>query len=67
MAYEIERALARLDQEMKKDQEQTDRAKQKLIEEIRSYDRTKMFAPPTKKKNSFLKKIATIFGYGKKG
>jgi len=38
----------------------------KTIQEILSYDKNKMFSPPSKKKNSFFKKILIIFGYGKK-
>jgi len=38
-----------------------------MIEEIKSYDKSKMFAPPPpKKKKSLLDKIKIIFGYGKK-
>jgi hypothetical protein len=46
---------------------QTERIKQKQIEEIKSLDRSKMFIPPPKKKTSLLTKILIAFGYGKKG
>jgi hypothetical protein len=58
--------MERLNWEMKKDQEQTDRAKQKLIEEIKSYDKSKMFIPPTKQKRILFHKIMKALGYGKK-
>lgn len=41
--------------------------KKRTIDEILSYDKTKMFEPPQKKKKSFFKKILIALGYGKKG
>jgi cell division protein FtsL len=67
MAYEIQRALEKLNSEIQKDQEQAEQYKQKLIQEIKSLDRSKMFIPPPKKKTSFFKKILIAFGYGEKG
>ena len=56
-----------MDWEIKKDQEETDRQKQKLIEEIKSLDKSKIFATKPKKKTSLFKKIIIVLGYGKKG
>ena len=52
---------------MKKDQDQTDLHKQRMIEEIKSYDKSKMFVPKPVKKISFFSKILMALGYGKKG
>ena len=67
MAYEIQRALERLNWEIQKDNLQTEQHKKKLIEEIKSLDKSKMFIPPTKKRISLFRKILIAFGYGKKG
>jgi hypothetical protein len=66
MGYEIQRALERLNWEIQKDNSQTEQHKQKMIQEIKSLDRSKMFIPPDKKKKSLLKKILIVFGYGEK-
>lgn len=66
MPYEIQRALERLNWEIQKDNLQTELHKQKMIEEIRSLDKSKMFVAPPKKKVTFLKKILIVMGYGKK-
>lgn len=52
---------------MKKDQEQTERIKSQTINEIKSWDKSKMFEAPKKKKTSFFTKLLIVFGYGKKG
>ena len=57
--------MEKLSSEMKKDQEQTDRIKEKQISEVLSLDKSMMFAKP--KKMSFATKLKIIFGYGKKG
>lgn len=49
---------------MEKDQEQTERVKEKQIAEILSLDKSKMFEPP--KKISFWTKLKIVLGYGKK-
>jgi hypothetical protein len=41
--------------------------KKKMIKEITSFDKSKMFEPKPKNKTSFFKKILTVLGYGKKG
>ena len=53
--------------ELKKDQEQTDRIKEKQIQEILSLDRDEIFKTPKKKKVSFLTRLKITLGYGKKG
>jgi hypothetical protein len=55
--YEIKRELERLDWESKKYQEVINQNKQRMIDEIKSYDKSKMFNPIPKKKTSFFKKI----------
>ena len=52
---------------MKKDEQETNRVKQKQINEILSLDKSKMFEIPPKKKTSFLTKLKVILGYGKEG
>lgn len=54
--------MEKLKQEMEKDQEMTNRHKQKMIEEVKSYDKTKMFKA---KKRSFFHKLKAVLGYGK--
>ena len=66
MAYEIQRALERLSWEIQKDNLQTERHKQKMIEEIKSMDKSKILTPVPKKKKSVYKKILIALGYGKK-
>jgi hypothetical protein len=68
MGYEIQRALERLDWEIKKDKDQTDEHKRKLIEEIKSWDKSKILnpLPPPKKKISLWTKILIVMGHGKK-
>lgn len=55
-----------LEKEMKKDEIEINDHKRKMIEEIKSIDKNKMFLPTPKKKISILEKILIIFGYGKK-
>lgn len=66
MGYEIQRALERLNWEIQKDNLQTEVHKKKMIEEIKSLDKSKMFIAPPKKRISLFKKILIAFGYGKK-
>lgn len=60
----IIQGLEWLDKEIKKDQKEIDNQKQKMIEEIKSIDRSKMIVP--KKKLTLSQKIQRAFGYGKK-
>jgi hypothetical protein len=66
MAYEIQRALERLNWEIQKDNLQTEEHKKKMIKEIISTDKSKIFTPIPKKKISLWTKILIIMGYGKK-
>jgi hypothetical protein len=43
-----------------------ERHKQSLIEEIKSYDKSKMFSSKPQKKISFFEKILIVLGHGKK-
>ncbi len=56
--------MEKLDSEMKKDQEQTDRIKETQIAEVLSFDKAKMFEKP--KKISFWTNVKIVLGYGKK-
>ena len=65
--YEIKRALERLEWEINKDQELTEHHKNKMIEEIKTYDRSKMFTPISQKeKLSFFNKCLITLGCGRK-
>jgi len=66
MSYEVQRALERLNWEIQKDNLQTEAHKKKMIEEIKSLDRSKMFIEPPKEKLTLLSKIKIALGYGKK-
>lgn len=61
----ITQGMEWLNKEINKDQKEIDINKEKLIKEIKSIDRSKMF--PEKKKKSFLNKLLLVLGYGKKG
>lgn len=53
---------------MQKDEKEIQNHKMKMIEEIKKIKRDEMVPKPTpKQKLTFIKKIARIFGYGKKG
>lgn len=52
---------------MTKEQEKTNKIKERQISEVLGFDRTKMFEIKPEKKTSFLTKLRIIFGYGKKG
>ena len=51
---------------MEKDKLEIISNKKKLIDEIKSIDKNKMFQPKPKKKVSIIDKILKILGYGKK-
>jgi hypothetical protein len=51
---------------MEKDKMEILNHKNRTIDEIKKIDKSEMFKPKPKEKISFLKKIATILGYGKK-
>lgn len=50
--------------EIEKDNKEIETQKEKMIKEIKSLDKSKMFLP--KEKISVLKKIMILFGYGNK-
>ena len=52
---------------MERDQKEIQNHKQKLLKEIKSLDKTKMFEIKPKKKISIWDRILIVFGYGKKG
>jgi hypothetical protein len=52
---------------MQKDLKETEEHKKMMINEIKSIDKTKLFVNKPKKKVSFIDKVITILGYGKKG
>jgi hypothetical protein len=67
MDKRLQQGLNWLDKEMKRDEVQIAKHKNKMIEEIKNLDRKEMFKVPEKKKISFFTKILMIFGHGKKG
>jgi len=63
----IQQGLNWLNKEIKKDEIEINLHKEKLIKEIKSIDREKMFSiPPSPPKISFFKKLLIVLGYGKK-
>lgn len=58
--------MEKLNSEIQKDQERTERIKKQQIAEVLSLDKTKIFEVKPKKKISLLSKLRIIFGYGKK-
>jgi hypothetical protein len=52
---------------MEKDTKEILTHKNQLIEEIKKIDKTLLFKTPEKKRIGFFKRLAIIFGYGKKG
>ena len=57
--------MERLSWEMTKDQEQTEKIKEKQIAEILSLDKTQMFQEPPKKKLSLLTRLKIVLSNGK--
>lgn len=66
MDKKITQALEWLEKEQKKDRLEIDNHKNKMIQDLKKVDKTKMFIKPEKKKKSIINKILTIFGYGRK-
>ena len=52
---------------MEKDQKEIQNHKKKLVNEIKTLNKSEMFTIKPKKKISIWDKILIIFGYGKKG
>lgn len=67
MDKRIQQGLNWLDKELKRDEVEISKHKNKLIDEIKGLDKNEMFKVPEKKKISFFTKILMIFGHGKKG
>jgi hypothetical protein len=67
MDKRIQQGLNWLDKELKRDEVEISKHKNKLIDEIKGLDKNEMFKVPEKKKISFFTKILIIFGHGKKG
>jgi len=59
--------MEKLNSEIQKDLEKTNKIKERQIAEILSLDKSKMFEVKPKKKTSLLSKLRIIFGYGEKG
>ena len=51
---------------MEKDQKEIQNHKKKMIDEIKTIDKSTLFKPKEKKKVSIIDKILKILGYGKK-
>ena len=66
MDKRIQQGLEILKKEMEKDELEIISNKKKLIDEIKSLDKNKMFQLKPKKKVSIIDKILKILGYGKK-
>lgn len=66
MDKRIQQASDWLKREMEKDKNELTDHKNKLIDEIKQLDRTKMFDPKPNKKISIFNKLLKILGYGKK-
>jgi hypothetical protein len=67
MDKKLQKELAWLEKEMKKDLKEVTNHKKMMIEEIKSLDKNKIFVEKPKKKISIWDKILIIFGHGKKG
>lgn len=68
MDKKLQQGMDWLTKEMKKDEKEIQNHKMKMIEEIKKIDRNEIIPKPApKQKLTFIKKIAKIFGYGKKG
>jgi hypothetical protein len=51
---------------MKKDQKEIEIQKKKMIDEVKTFDKSKIFVEKQKNKVSIIDKLLMIFGYGKK-
>lgn len=66
MDKKLQQGLNWLDKEMTKDEKEIQNHKMKMINELKKIDKNELIPKPTPKL-TFIKKIAQIFGYGKKG
>ena len=68
MDKKLQQGLDWLNKEMTKDEKDIQNHKMKMIDEIKKFDRSELIPKPTpKQKLTLIKKLAQIFGYGKKG
>ena len=68
MDKKLQQGMDWLTKEMKKDEKEIQNHKMKMIDEIKKIKKDEIVPKPTpKEKLTFIKKIAKIFGYGKKG
>jgi cysteine sulfinate desulfinase/cysteine desulfurase-like protein len=66
MDKRLQQAVEILKKEMEKDQREIQNHKKKMIDEIKTIDKSTLFKPKEKKKVSIIDKILKILGYGKK-
>jgi hypothetical protein len=66
MDKRIQQGLEILRKEIEKDSLEIETSKKRMIDEIKSLDKNKMFQPKPKKKVSIIDKILKILGHGKK-
>lgn len=68
MDKKLQQGLDWLNKEMTKDDKEIQNHKMKMIDELKKFDRNELIPKPTpKQKLTLIKKLALIFGYGKKG
>jgi hypothetical protein len=66
MDKRIQQGLEILRKEIEKDSLEIETSKKRMIDEIKSLDKNKMFQPKPKKKVSIIDKVLKILGHGKK-
>ena len=67
MDKKLQQGLDWLNNQITKDEKEIQKHKMKMIDELKKFDKNELIPKPTpKKKLTFIKKIAQIFGYGKK-
>ena len=67
MDKRLHQAMDWLEKEKEKDNLEISNHKNQMIEDIKSWDKEKLFKPQPKKKVSFFQKLLKIMGYGEKG
>ena len=66
MDKKIQQGLQWFEKEMKKDQKEIEIQNKKMIDEVKTFDKSKIFVEKQKNKVSIIDKLLMIFGYGKK-
>jgi len=66
MDKRIQQGLEILRKEIEKDSLEIETSKKRMIDEVKSLDKNKMFQPKPKKRVSIIDKILKILGHGKK-